>query len=171
MHYFINIIIIIIIIIIILITLCRVFTIIHLKQTMSLRYMQCCSCPVFTVCATCNVISSVKYVLYFYISTFRSMSAMTNTAVFCSPLILCFPGMLHMYCLSDFEMVPVVPLIITLSLSNSTCAEFLLWGLHILKSSQLLSWLHFCLQESQYLLTCMFLSYHYVLWCPVYCYE
>ena len=31
------------------------------------RYIQCCSCSVFTVCATCNVISPVKYVLYFYI--------------------------------------------------------------------------------------------------------
>jgi len=35
------------------------------------------------------VISPVKYVLYFYISTFRSMCAMPNMAVFCSPLISC----------------------------------------------------------------------------------
>ena len=27
--------------------------------------VQCCSCSVFTVCATCNVISPVMYVLYF----------------------------------------------------------------------------------------------------------
>jgi hypothetical protein len=32
-----------------------------------------------------------------------------------------------------------------------------LWGLHILKSSQLLSWSHFYLDELQHLLTCMFL--------------
>jgi len=33
-------------------------------------------------------------VLYFYISTFRSMCAVPNMAVFCSSLISCFPGML-----------------------------------------------------------------------------
>jgi len=30
---------------------------------------------------------------------------------FCSSLISCFPGMLPRYCLSDFEMVPIAPLI------------------------------------------------------------
>jgi len=34
--------------------------------------MQCCSCSVFTVCAACHVISHVKYVLYFDISTSHS---------------------------------------------------------------------------------------------------
>ena len=43
---------------------------------------QCCSCSVFTISATCNVISPVKYVLYSYISTFRSMCAVSNMAVF-----------------------------------------------------------------------------------------
>jgi hypothetical protein len=37
---------------------------------------------VFTVCATRNVISPVKYVLYFYISTSCSMCAVHNMAVF-----------------------------------------------------------------------------------------
>jgi len=60
---------------------------------MSLRYTQGCSCSVFTVCATCNVISHVKYVLYLYISTPRSLCAVHNMAVFCSSLISCFPGM------------------------------------------------------------------------------
>ena len=77
---------------------------------MSLRYIQCCSCSVFTVCATCNVISSVKYVLYFYISTSRSLCAVPNMAVFCSSLISRFPGMLPRYCLGDLEMVPVAPI-------------------------------------------------------------
>ena len=44
-----------------------------------------CSCSEFTVCATCNVISPVKYVLYFYISTFRSVCALPNMAVFVVP--------------------------------------------------------------------------------------
>ena len=45
------------------------------KQTMFLQYIhvQCCSCSVFTVCATCNVIPHAKYVLYLYISTSRSV--------------------------------------------------------------------------------------------------
>jgi hypothetical protein len=33
--------------------------------------------------------------MYFYISTFRSMCAVPNMAVFCSSLILWFPGMVH----------------------------------------------------------------------------
>ena len=44
-----------------------------------------CSCSVFTVCAACNVISHVKYAVYLYISTSRSLRAVPNMAVFCSP--------------------------------------------------------------------------------------
>ena len=71
----------------------------------------CCSCSVFTVCATCNVISPLKYVLYLYISTSRSVCAVPNMAVVCSCLISCVPCMLLRYCLSDFEIVPVAPII------------------------------------------------------------
>ena len=48
----------------------------------------------FTICATCNVISPVEYVSYFYISTSRNLCAVHNMAVFCSSLISFFPGML-----------------------------------------------------------------------------
>ena len=72
---------------------------------------QFCSCSVFTICATRNVISQVKYVLYLYVSTSRSMCAVPNMFFFCSYLISCFPGMLLRYCLSDFEKVPVAPVI------------------------------------------------------------
>ena len=34
------------------------------------------------VSRVCNVISPVKYVLYFYVSTFRSVCAVPNMAVF-----------------------------------------------------------------------------------------
>ena len=54
---------------------------------------------------------SVLNLLYFYISTFRSMCAVTNMAVFCSSLTSCFPGMLLTYFLNDFEIVPVAPII------------------------------------------------------------
>jgi len=54
---------------------------------------------------------SVLNLLYFYISTFRSMCAVPNMTVFCSSLTSCFPGMLLTYFLNDFEIVPVAPFI------------------------------------------------------------
>ena len=54
---------------------------------------------------------SVLNLLYFYISTFRSMCAVPNMARFCSSLTSCFPGMLLTYFLNDFEIVPVTPFI------------------------------------------------------------
>ena len=41
--------------------------------------------------------------LHFYISTFRSMCAVPNMAVFCSSLILCYPVMLLWYFLNDLR--------------------------------------------------------------------
>jgi hypothetical protein len=49
--------------------------------------------------------------LCFYISTFRSMCAVPNMAVFCSSRTSWFPGMLLTCFLNDFEMVPVAPII------------------------------------------------------------
>ena len=40
------------------------------------------------------------------------MCAVPNMAVFCSSLTSCFPGMLLMYFLNDFEIIPVAPIII-----------------------------------------------------------
>ena len=54
--------------------------------------------------------------LYFYVSTFRSMCAVPNMAVFCSSLTSWFPGMLLTYFLNDFEMVPIAPIITVLLL-------------------------------------------------------
>jgi len=54
---------------------------------------------------------SVLNLLYFYISTFRSMCAVPNMAVFCSSLTTCFSGMLLTYFLNNFEVVPVAPVI------------------------------------------------------------
>ena len=50
---------------------------------------------------------SVLNLLYFYISTFRSMCAVPNIAVFCSSLTSWFPGMLLTYFLNVFGIVPV----------------------------------------------------------------
>ena len=57
------------------------------------------------------VLVSVLNLLYFYISTFRSMCAVPNMAVFCSLLTSWFPGMLLTYFLNVFEIVTVTPII------------------------------------------------------------
>ena len=54
--------------------------------------------------------------LYFYVSTFRSMCAVPNVAVFCSSLTSWFPGMLLTYFVNNFEMVPVAPIITGITL-------------------------------------------------------
>jgi uncharacterized membrane protein len=65
--------------------------------------------------------------LCFYVSTFRSVCAVPNMAVFCSSLTSSFPGMLLTYFLNDFEIVPVAQLLlVSLLLLHSTCAVFLL---------------------------------------------
>ena len=53
----------------------------------------------------------VLNLLHFYISTFWSMCAVPNMAVFCSSLTSCFPGMLLTYFLNYSEIVPVAPII------------------------------------------------------------
>ena len=53
---------------------------------------------------------SVLNLLYFYISTFRSICALPNMAAFWCPLPSRFPGMLLTYFLNDFEIVPVAPI-------------------------------------------------------------
>ena len=68
---------------------------------------------------------SVLNLLYFYISTFRSMCAVPNMAVFCSSLTSCFPGMLLTYFLKDFEIVPVTSIITGITFVF-TCTVFLL---------------------------------------------
>ena len=48
--------------------------------------------------------------LYFHVSTFRSMCAVPTMAVFCSSLTSWCPGMLLTCFLYDFEVVPVAPI-------------------------------------------------------------
>ena len=54
--------------------------------------------------------------LYFYVSTFRSMCAVPNTAVFCSSFTSWFSGMLLRYFLTHFEIGPVAPIITGITL-------------------------------------------------------
>jgi len=53
----------------------------------------------------------VLNLLYFYISTLRSICAVPKVAVFCSSLTLWFPGMLPTYFLNDSKIVPVAAII------------------------------------------------------------
>jgi len=53
----------------------------------------------------------VLNLLYFYISTIRSMCAVPNMAVFCSSLASWFPGVLFTYFLNYFGKLPVAPII------------------------------------------------------------
>jgi hypothetical protein len=57
----------------------------------------------------------VLKVVYFYISTYRSMCAVPNMAVFSSSLTSWFLCMLVRYFLGDFEIVPVAPIIAGIS--------------------------------------------------------
>ena len=54
---------------------------------------------------------SVLNLLYFYISTSRSVCAVPNMAVLWSSLTSCFPSMLLTYFLNDFEIVSVAPIV------------------------------------------------------------
>ena len=53
--------------------------------------------------------------LYLYVSTFRSMCAVPNMAVFCSSLTSWFPGMLLTYFLNDFKIIIIIIIIIIIS--------------------------------------------------------
>lgn len=50
-------------------------------------------------------------VLYFYISTFRNVCAVSSMTVFCSFLNSCFRGVLLVYFMNHFVVVPFVPVI------------------------------------------------------------
>jgi hypothetical protein len=84
------------------------------------------------------------------------MCLVPNMAVFCISLISCFSGMLLMYCLSDFEMVPFAPIITAITF---VFTEFLLRGLYILNSSQLLPFLITILSPG--IATSIYMHYYY----------
>jgi len=66
------------------------FTNIHLKQSM-FKGIYCCSCSVLTIGAASNVISPVKHVSYFYVSTLRNTCAVPNIDVFLHFLAFALP--------------------------------------------------------------------------------
>ena len=70
---------------------------------------------------------SVLNLLYFYISTFRSMCAVPNMAVFWSSLTSCFPGMLLTYFLNDFEIIKFIITIIIIIIIINCNWVVILW--------------------------------------------
>ena len=120
--------------------------------------VQCCSCSVFTVCATSNVIS-----LRNMFCTFTS--ALSRVCVQCQLLLFsvvtwisCFPGQLLRCSPSDLEMVPVIPVHIT---GITFAFTFHMYLIYIIRSSyfQIFS-ASVCFQKLQHLLTCMLLFFY-----------
>ena len=72
--------------------LCRVFILIFLRQTVSPREYSVAAILLLLFMVLISFVS-VLNLLYFYISTFRSMCAVHNMAAFWSSLTSCFPAM------------------------------------------------------------------------------
>ena len=95
-----------------LLPLCWVFILIFLRQTTTYVPRECSAAAILLLLFMVLIsLVSVLNLLYFYIITFRSVCAVPNIAVFCSSLTSCFPAMLLMYFLNDFEIVPVASII------------------------------------------------------------
>ena len=91
------------------------------------NFVMCASVSIYLRWWVISTYMEVLNLLYFYISTFRSMCTVPNMTVFCSSLTSCLPGMLLTYFLNDIETVPVAPIITDIILFlHSTCAVFLL---------------------------------------------
>jgi len=58
-------------------------------------------------------------IFYFYISTFQSLCAVPNMAVFCSSLISRFPAMLPRYFLNYFDIFPVALVITSITFAST----------------------------------------------------
>jgi hypothetical protein len=78
-------------------------------------------------------LTAALVLMFFYISTFRSMCAVTNMAIFCSSLNSWCPGMVLTYFLNDFEVVLIAPIItgITLVFTFHTPCISILRSLYI----------------------------------------
>ena len=70
-----------------------------------------------SLCETvAKLLVPVLALLFFYVSTFWSMCAVSSMGVFCSSLTSWFPGMSLTYFLKYLEMVPVTPIITGITL-------------------------------------------------------
>jgi hypothetical protein len=71
------------------------------------------------LCTVPTSLAPALALMYFYISTFRSICVVPNMAVFCGSLTSWFPCTVLTYFLNDFEMVPVAPIIIRITLVST----------------------------------------------------
>ena len=105
--------------------LCTVFIIILLTQSMSIEntVLQLFCCAIHGAYIVSFNVESIVF-LHQY---FRSMCAVPSIAVFSSDLTSCFPGKLLKYFLNDFEIFPVLLLLLVSTLFlHSSSAVFLL---------------------------------------------
>jgi len=82
--------------------LCRVFILMHLRQTYVPEEYSVAAILLLLFMVLISLIS-VLNLLHFYISTFRSMCAVPNMAVFWSSLTSYFPSMLLTYFLTTLK--------------------------------------------------------------------
>ena len=109
--------------------------------------------------------------LHWYISTLRSLCAVSSMACFCSALIFVFFRHISLIFSEWIWYGPSWPSHYWYHFCFFlTCPIFISYVCHILSSSQLLSWSHFCVLKLPLQLTHVFLFHCRWLWCPVYCY-
>jgi len=65
--------------------------------------------------------------LFFYVSTFRSMCAVPNMAVFCSSLTSWFTGMSLTYFLNDLEIIIIITTTTTTTTTTTYVTVLLYW--------------------------------------------
>ena len=73
--------------------------------------IQCCNYSVVTIHGAYIVSFSVQSIVLLHQYFPQFVCAVPNMAVFCGSFTSCFPGMLLMYFLNDYEIVPVAPII------------------------------------------------------------
>jgi hypothetical protein len=72
----------------------------------------CCGYSVFTICGTHNVISHKKTFRTFTLALCLVCAQRSRFIFFCSSLISYFPCTLFRYCVNDFEVALIAPIII-----------------------------------------------------------
>jgi hypothetical protein len=112
---------------------CRVFTIMYLKQTMFLGYIMLQLFCIYSLCYMWCYLAHETCSLLLHQHFLQSLCS-AQYGCFCSSLNLCFHGLLLRYCRSDFEMVPVAPIITDIAFSFTFHMRWIsvMWFLHFL---------------------------------------
>ena len=103
---------------------CRILAIMQLKKS-HFKGIQLYSCQVVTLCSALNAISQDKHIILLHY-TFRNVCALPSKLFLCISLVLYFHGTLLGYFLSDYHMVPIVPVTFVVYIPNSYYYYYLL---------------------------------------------